>query len=234
MLLNYIKLSLRLLSRNPFITAINILGLSIGFAAFYILWPYAHSELRTDRFHKDYERIARLTWHHRWTDNKQDWQEFDIAINFCGVAKHIADEFNEVEELTRYVPQREFLKPLQGTGDKVFVTVYERDSTKHFFREENVAFADPNFFQFFSFPLLKGDASSVLTQPGTVVLSQAVSTKYFGARDPLNSIIYLSDSLPLKVTGVFDDLPRNTYFRFDMVISTAGLDEIDNRFHGQF
>ena len=45
-------------------TAINIIGLSIGFAAFYILWPYAHSELRTGRTHKDYERIARLTWHH--------------------------------------------------------------------------------------------------------------------------------------------------------------------------
>jgi putative ABC transport system permease protein len=234
MLINYIKLSLRLLSRNPFITAINILGLSIGFAAFYILWPYAHSELRTGRTHKDHERIARLTWHHRYTDNKQDWHESDIAINFCGIAKHVADEFNEVEELTRYVSQREFVKPLHGTGDKVFVSVYQRDSTKHLFREENAAFADPNFFQFFSFPLLKGDASEVLKQPGTVVLSRAISTKYFGARDPQNSVIYLSDSLPLKVTGVFDDLPRNSYFRFDMIITTAGLDEIDDRFHGSF
>jgi putative ABC transport system permease protein len=234
MLANYIKLSLRLLSRNPFITTINILGLSIGFAAFYMLWPYAYSELTTDWFHKDHERIARLTWHHRWTDNKQDWQESDNAINFCGVAKHIADEFNEVEDLTRFVSQGGFLKPLHGTGDKVLMTVYERDSTKHLFREQNVAFADPNFFEFFSFSLLKGDAPYVLKEPGTVVLSKAVSTKYFGARDPLNAIIYLSDSLPLKVTGVFDVLPRNTYFHFDMVISTAGLDEINDRFQASF
>jgi putative ABC transport system permease protein len=234
MLLNYLKLSLRLLIRNPFIATINILGLSIGFAAFFILWPYAYSELTSHRFHKGYERIARLTWQHRYTDNKQDWHESDIAVNFCGVAKQIADEFNEVEDLTRFVPQGGFLKPLHGTGDKVFVSVYEGDSTKHFFREENVAFADPNFFQFFSFPLLKGDVSGILKQPGTVVLSHAVSTKYFGSRDPLNSIIYLSDSLPLKVTGVFDALPRNTYFHFDMVISTAGLDEIDDRFQARF
>ncbi|HEX6893133.1 MAG TPA: ABC transporter permease [Chryseolinea sp.] len=234
MLLSYIKLSLRLLSRSPFITAINIVGLSIGFAAFYILWPYAHAELTTDRFHKDYERIARLTWHHRWTDNKLDWQESDNAVNFCGVAKHIADEFKEVEELTRLVGQGGFQKALQGTGDKVFMAVYERDSTKHFFREEKVAFADPNFFQFFSFPLEKGDPALVLMQPGTVVLSQEVSRKYFGASDPVNSIIYLNDSLPLKVTGVFEALPRNTYFHFDMVISTAGLDEIDDRFPSTF
>ena len=161
MLLNYIKLTVRLLIRNPFITLINVLGLSIGFASFYILWPYAQSELNSDRFHKDYEHIARLTWHHRWTDNKQDWQESYNAVNFCGVAKQIADEFNDVEELTRFVPQGGFLKPLHGTGDKVFIAVYEHDSTKHFFREASVVFVDPNFFQFFSFPLVKGDVSEV-------------------------------------------------------------------------
>src|SRR5688572_25165926 len=123
MLLNYIKLSFRLLLRNPFITAINILGLSIGLTAFFLLWPYAYSELTTDQFHKNYERIARLTMHHRWTDNKVDWQEANYVVNLCGVARHIADKFSEVEELTRVVPQRRFEKSLHGTGDKVFVSV---------------------------------------------------------------------------------------------------------------
>jgi putative ABC transport system permease protein len=232
MILNYIKLSLRLLTRNPFITAINILGLSIGFAAFFILWPYAYSELTSDRFHKDYDRIARLTWHHRYTDHGQDWHEFLNGINFTGVAKHVADEFKEVEDLTRYVPQREFLRPLHGTGIDAFITVYERDSTKHNFRQENAAFADPNFFQFFSFPLIKGDAAAVLAQPRTVVLSKANSIKLFGTTDPIDAVVYLSDSIPLKVTGVLDDLPRNTYFKFDMVISMAGFDEADERFGG--
>ena len=60
MLLNYIKLAFRLLIRNPFFTIINVLGLSVGFASFYILWPYATSELSSDQFHKDHESIARL------------------------------------------------------------------------------------------------------------------------------------------------------------------------------
>jgi putative ABC transport system permease protein len=230
MILNYIKLSLRLLSRNPFITAINLLGLSIGFAAFFILWPYAYSELTTGQIHKDYERIARLTWHYRFTDNNRDWQEFFNSMNFTGVGKHVADEFTEVEALTRYVSQREFVWPEHGTGNKVLVTVYERDSSKRSFRQENVAFVDPNFFQFFSIPLINANADNVLAQPRTVVLSKANSIILFGTADPVNAILYLSDSIPLKVTGVFDELPRNTYFRMDMVISTAGFDKINERF----
>ena len=108
MLLNYLKLAFRLLLRNPFFTFINVLGLSVGFATFYILWPYAQSELKSDQFHKDYENIASLSWHHRWTDNNQDWNGFDYALNFCGIGKRIADEFSEVKDFTRLVPQREF------------------------------------------------------------------------------------------------------------------------------
>ena len=127
MLLNYIKLAFRLLLRNPFFTFINVLGLSVGFAAFYILWPYAQSELKSDQFHKDYENIARLTWHLRWTDNKQDWDEFNNAINFCGIGKRIADEFSEVIDLTRFVPQEIFTKARQGIGNKVFFSIYKND-----------------------------------------------------------------------------------------------------------
>lgn len=230
MLLNYLKLSFRLLLRNPFFTFINVSGLSVAFAAFYILWPYTQSELQSDQFHNDYENIARLSWHHRWTDNNQDWHEFNNALNFCGVANRIADEFSEVKDITRFIPQRLFTKQQHGFGNKVFFAVYRRDSTKDFFREENTAFADPNFFQFFSFPLLLGDAATVLSQPGSVVISHQHSIKYFGERNPINSILYLNDSIPLKVTGVFKELPRNTHFKFDILMTTSGHDDIDKWF----
>jgi putative ABC transport system permease protein len=230
MILNYLKLSFRLLLRNPFFAAINISGLSVGFAAFYILWPYTQTELHSDRFHEDYRQIARLSWHHRWTDNNRDWHEFDNALNFCGVANQIAAEFSEVTDLTRFVPQRNFVKLQHGFGNRVFFAVYQSDSTKEFFREENTALADRNFFEFFNFPLVSGHPSAVLSQPGSVVISHHHSTKYFGNRNPINSIIYLNDSLPLKVTGVFKDLPRNTHFAFDVIITTEGMDDIDRWF----
>ena len=234
MILNYVKLAFRLLLRNPFFTFINVLGLSVGFAAFYILWPYAQSELKSDQFHKDYENIARLTWHHRWTDNNQDWDEFYNAINFCGVANQIADEFSEIKDLTRFVPQKIFSKPLQGITNSMFFAVYKSDSAKELFSEENTAFADPNFFEFFSFPLELGDAATVLSQPASVVISQRHRIKYFGDANPINSIIYLNDSIPLKVTGIFQDLPKNTHFKFDIIITTAGVDGIDLPFNPDY
>lgn len=230
MLLNYLKLALRLLLRNPFFTFINVLGLSVGFAAFYILWPYTQSELHSDQFHKDYEQIARLSWHHRWTDNNQEWHEFYNASNFCGVANQIAAEFSEVTDLTRLIPQRNFVKSLHGFGNRIFFAIYNTDSTKELFREEHTALADPNFFLFFAFPLQSGNPSTVLSEPGSVVISYQHSNKYFGNKNPINSIIYLNDSIPLKVTGVFNDLPLNTHFKFDIIITTAGMDDIDRWF----
>ena len=110
---------------------------------------------------------------------------------------------------------------------KYSFAIYQSDSTKEFFPEENTAFADPNFFQFFSFPLQSGDPATVLSEPGSVVISQQHSMKYFGNENPINTILYLNDSIPLKVTGVFKDLPRNTHFKFDIIITTAGIDDID-------
>jgi putative ABC transport system permease protein len=230
MFFNYLKLSIRLLLRNPFFTFINVLGLSVGYAAFYILWPYTQSELKSDQFHEGYEQIARLSWHHRWTDNNQDWHEFHNALSFCGVANRIAEEFSEVKDITRFIPQRLFTKQQQGIGNKVFFTIYEKDSTTGYFPETQAAFADPNFYQFFSFPLTSGDPATVLLKPGSVVISQHHSIRYFKNKNPLNSIVYLNDSIPLKITGVFKDLPRNTHFKFDMLITTAGMHDIDKWF----
>ncbi|MEP6737265.1 MAG: hypothetical protein ABJA70_17200, partial [Chryseolinea sp.] len=69
MIINYLKLAIRLLIRNPFFTMINLVCLSVGFAMFFMLWQHAQTELHSDQFHKDFERIVRVgvTWN--WTDD---------------------------------------------------------------------------------------------------------------------------------------------------------------------
>ena len=227
MILNYLKLAFRLLFRNPFFTCINVLGLSVGFAAFYILWPYTQSELRADQFHKDYDRIALLAWHNRWTDDNQNWNDFHLVGNYCGVGKRIADKFSEVEDLTRLVHQKGTKKTLGGVDPNIFFVFYKSDSTKKYFHEDDAAYADPNFFQFFSFPLLSGHPAKVLSKPYSVCISRKLGNKYFGTTNPVNATIYLNDSIPLTVTGVFEDLPQNTHFRFELIITTAGIDDFD-------
>ena len=68
MLLNYLKLSFRLLARNPFFAGINVIGLAVGFTSFYVLWQYSTSELKSDQYHKDADRIARIGIKWQWLE----------------------------------------------------------------------------------------------------------------------------------------------------------------------
>ncbi|MEO8474680.1 MAG: ABC transporter permease [Chryseolinea sp.] len=236
MIFKYLKHAARLLYRNPFFTFINIAGLSVGFAVFIVLWPYAQFELMSDQFHPHAERIFRLSRHFEIDVEGKAPFAVNLPTQPCSVAKQAASEFSEVEALTRIVFQPDFQFPKTFCAEEVYVSVYEGDN-KHNFREKNTALADPNFFQFFSFPFVYGDPQTALTKPRTVVLSESISRKYFGDRNPVEKIIYLYDSIPLTVTGVFKSLPNNTHFVLDIVISDVGVDAMnipgwDNSVHG--
>ena len=104
MLLNYLKLSLRLLARSPFFTFINLTGLSVGFAVFFILWPFTQEELKSDQFIKDHERIFRPLFDWRWTDNGgESWGH----LNLAHMPSFISVEFKhaQVEDATRFLRQ---------------------------------------------------------------------------------------------------------------------------------
>ena len=68
MLLNYLKLAVLLLTRNPFFASINVIGLAVGFTSFYVLWQYSTSELKSDQYHKDAHRIVRIGVKWQWLE----------------------------------------------------------------------------------------------------------------------------------------------------------------------
>jgi putative ABC transport system permease protein len=233
MLLSYLKLSLRLLARNPFFTFINVVGLSVGFAVFFVLWQYSQSELRSDQFHKDHNRIYRLyvDFHHY---NGVDWTRY-LAGTFPPVFSSIASEqFTEIESVTRIFHQRNFDEvrwrgPQSDTAGwseletKIVVSHIDKAGERHSFKEENAAYADPNLFQFFSIPLLKGRAENVLKSADAIVLSAFTANKYFGNIDPVGKTLMLNNNQSFTVTGVFQELPKNTHLKFQLVMSTVGI-----------
>ena len=75
-----------------------------------------------------------------------------------------------------------------------------------------------------------GNVHKALDDANAVVISERTAQKYFGLEDPLNQILLLNNSIPLKVTGVFADLPRNTHLEFEIVISMRRLDKSINEF----
>lgn len=226
MILNYLKLGVRLLTRQKFFTFINVLGLSIGFAVFLILWQYSQSELHADQFHPDFDRILRYGSIYRFTDSKGNFKEGKLAINDPQMARSAREELGEIKDFTRVFVQPNFTTehiPLHGK--EIFLTYIDNANQKQSFAEKKVAYGDPNLFKFFNFPLLHGNADRVLNDAYAVAISESVAKKYFGSADAMDKTLLLNDKISLKVTGVFMDLPKNTHLSFDIVMSTIAIEK---------
>ena len=224
MLLNYLKLSLRRMARNPFFTFINVVGLSVGFSVFFILWQYSQSELKSDQQWKDWKRIVRIGYTWSWTDNGADYDQSTFGIFYPSQAKQIAGDFGEVTEFTRIFKQDNFSPEfIKAHGKEITLTYQLPEQEPVRFKEFHVAYADPNFFEFFGIPLNSGNPNAVLNTSGSMVISEKTASRYFRKDDPIGKIILLNNHLPFQVTGVFKDLPANTHFDFEVVISSVTL-----------
>ena len=220
MLLNYLKLAFRIMTRNSFFTLINVLGLAVGFACFFALWNYATSELKSNQYHKDYERIGRVGVYWRWQDKGSEKSDYvTFGFSKADLPARFKDDFPEVEGYTRILTQEFFLDNLVPHDKKINISITRDNGADHIFKETKVIYADSNLFDFFSIPLVLGQKDKVLSEADFVVLSQATARKYFGDRNPVGELIKLNDSLTLKVSGVYEDLPHYTHFAFDLVIS---------------
>ena len=224
MILNYFKLATRIFMRNPFFTVINLVGLSIGFASFFILWPYAIGELQSDRAVKDGERIARIGFDMRGT-NKEG---IETNLMFGGLRAQIAPrlitDFPEIESVTRVLMQHSFFqKDLVDHGTRLLFSMHDEAGNVKIFREERVFYGEENFFTFFSIPLIAGNATSVLSQAGYAAISESTARKYFGSNSPLGKQLIVNGTITLQITGVFPDRPHNTHLSFDIIMANKGL-----------
>jgi len=207
MLKNYLKIALRNLARHKGYAFINVLGLAVGIAASVLVVLYVVDELGYDRFHENSERIHRIT---------ADWSNRgDSKIHQLGtpwiLAKTIRDKYPQVEALT------------QLTGPLGDVVLRKGELA---LKETEVFAADVSFFDVFSFPLMKGDPRTALRDPNAIVLSESLAAKVFGQDDPLGKTIDVQvtgQRTPHRVTGVMQDVPRNSHFRFEMLVSLVTL-----------
>ena len=203
MIKNYIKIAFRNLLKQRLYSLINISGLGFGMACVLLIVIFVNDELSYDRFHEDAEDIYRIAW---WTENPQTRTPHPMA-------QALVKDFPQVVAASS-------LSPLWGPGltREVFsVRNLEKDLT---FDERGILSADSTFFEVFSFQLLKGNKSEVLRNPGGLLLSESTAKRYFGDEDPMGKLLAINDdSTLLVVEGVFADVPANSHFHFDALIS---------------
>lgn len=206
---NYFKTAFRNLVRRKSQAFLNIAGLSVGFAAFLLIFLVIRYEQSFDTFHVNKDRVFRVVRIGRNPVNREYRTGVPLPVN---------------ETLRSNYPQQLVNVGSITTQNNAQIIIPEKDgsSPKKFKETNGLFFADPQFFDLFSFPTVAGDYKS-LSMPGNMLLTQSLANKYFGDWHAAMGKTFKMNSVLVKVTGILKDMPANTDFQIKGVISYTTL-----------
>jgi putative ABC transport system permease protein len=205
MIKNFFINSIRNMRKHNGYLILNILGLTIGLTSFILISLYVINELSFDRFHRNYENIYRIK-----ITGVMAGSTLNQAVSAPPMSQALLSDYPVVEKAVR----------LFKSGSNTWLVKY--GDTR--FYEDAVLFADSTFFGVFDFRLLRGDPVKVLVNPKSVVLSEKTARKYFGKDDPVGKrLSFESDTNWYTVTGIVQNIPSNSHFKFDMLCSLNSL-----------
>ncbi|ELR70089.1 hypothetical protein C900_04086 [Fulvivirga imtechensis AK7] len=210
MLINYLKTTLRNLLRNKTNSFINIFGLSLGITCSLVLFLLVTFLLSYDQYHDNYERIYRIV-------NASNDQHGNRVFG-NGVPPPMPDAVRaDIPGIDKLV----FISNKYG-NNLIGVESKELNEWEYFEEDEGVAYTESNYFGIFTRPLLQGNFSA-LDEPNKVILSEKLAWKYFGDVNVMGRDITLDKKETLQVAGIMEDVPRNSDFPFEMLISYATI-----------
>ena len=196
MIKNYIKIAFRNMIRHKGYSFINIAGLGVGMACCILIFLWLQHELSYDRFHENADTLYRVVKKFKYPGG----QVAHSRVTCPPLAVVLKDEYPEIKDAARFRYRIWQLK----YNDKTFI--------------ELGALADPFFLKMFTFPLIKGDSASALSDPYSIVLTEELAEKYFGDEDPIGESIRVGNWFSLKVTGVMRNIPQNSHIHFNFLV----------------
>ena len=201
---NYFKTALRGFLKNKLNTWISVGGLSIGLTAFIIIALFINDELSYDKYNKSKDHIYRIAM-----DMGPD---FNNPLTPMPLAPALNASLPEIDKTVRIVKNRD-AKALFVYNDKRFY-------------ETNFMYADSGVVNVFTFNFVSGDPRKALTEPNTLIINKLTAEKYFGTTNALNKIIRIQgENKGYKVTGIIEDLPAQSHFHFDFLLSFSSLSQ---------
>lgn len=196
---NFITITIRNFLRQKGFSLINLLGLTLGLTIGFMILLYVYNELSYDKFHKDYQRIYRIS-----VKGKLGEMPLNVAVTPGAMGIHLKKDLPELEEYTMF-EHRGGNQLIQAGNEK--------------FYDQHIIYADTNFLKIFNFKWLNGNQKEALNNPYSVVLTESLAKKYFGDKNPVGETIRLNDQDILNVTGVIEDFPQETHLLGNMLIS---------------
>ncbi|MGH7452573.1 MAG: ABC transporter permease, partial [bacterium] len=200
MLTHFFKIAWRNLLKHKTFSAINLMGLAIGFLCVLFIFLYVYNELSFDRYHAQADKIFRVGYEVASANEPAKKLAWVSAL----AGPMLKAEYPEIVEIARF---RNIGAQVEYGGKR--------------FTERKIFYADAAAFKVFSFKFLQGDPEVALQHPYTAVLTRAMAEKYFGVEAALGKTLTVDDTLKYQVTGVIENVPENSHFTFDLLFSHA-------------
>jgi putative ABC transport system permease protein len=205
MLKNYFVVTIRNLLKNRVYSFINIAGLATGITCSLLILLWIFDELTYDKFLSKSDRLYQV-WVNAAYDGKiNSWTSVPCPTGE-GMKTGNSNIVNSV---------------MCDWGGEHLFSVGETRIMKR------AHFVGPEFLDMFEFPLIQGSQTSVLTDPSSIVITSSMATALFGNEDPINKTIRVDDRADLKVTGVLKDLPKNSSFEFDGLMTWSMNEQLN-------
>ncbi len=210
MIRSYFTSAIRHLLKNRAYTSMNIFGLSVGLACFMLIALWVQQELSFDKFHTKADRIYRVAGKFQ-----SESDNMEQAVTPVPLGPALLSDLPEIERVVRLDENDAVVK----YNDKQFV-------------EDWIVGADPSFFDIFDFKLLKGNPRTALSDPYSIVISERIARKYFGEKDPMGEALHIvlydpGNGIDYKVTGVIEDCPENSHFKYSCIFSFNTIEVAD-------
>lgn len=213
MINNYFKIAWRNLIKNKSSFFINTVGLTTGLTCVILIFLWVQDELSMDKFHKNDARLYQVMEVSKAND------KIEVGIGTQGLlAEAMAKDLPEVEAATTF---------FSLVNEGVFFNL-KTDNEKII--KAGGVFADDKFFEMFSYNLIEGQASKVLKNKESAVISKSLAIKLFGSEtNPLGKSFeweVIGKKFVVQVSGIFQDVPDNSTQQFDFVLTKASLFEL--------
>jgi putative ABC transport system permease protein len=207
---NYFTVFKRVFVKQKGYSFLNIFGLAIGVSCFLLISLYIRDEYSFDRMHSKADRIYRI----------------HEILQSNGVGERSASQPFPVAEALLNDHGSQIVKAVRFFNYQAPTLALATIDNKKEFNESRIFCTDSSFFDVFDFPLIEGDPKTALNTTQTIVLTKSMANKYFQGESAVGKYLKFQGNTNLLVTGVMADVPINTHFQFDALISFRTLDQI--------
>ena len=201
-----LKSAFRSISKRKVNSLLSVLGLSVGFSTFIIVSLFIKYELSWDKFNENYEHIYRIQTYK--VNEDESVMQSTPAIN-----EFLKNRYHDILN-----------QSLLFSDQKLFLSVDKEQNPLAL----DGQYADQGYLDMFTLDFISGNEENALIEPMSIVLSETAVQLLFGEDKPINQTIWLEKKYPLKITGIYRNLPKDAHLRPEFVISINSLKHIWN------